>query len=78
DGWLATGSALLCSAEGAPLARLDGEAEGDLFGEQVLAPGDLDGDGFTDLLVGAPGNHLDDVTGTSSLFLGRPPDKPDR
>jgi hypothetical protein len=73
---LPAGNAVLCSADGARIAQLDGESEGDLFGEQVLAPGDLDGDGLSDLLIGAPGARFDDAVGTSSLFLGRPPEAP--
>lgn len=41
-------------ANGAPLWVFDGEAASDLFGTAVAAAGDADGDGFADLLVGAP------------------------
>jgi hypothetical protein len=35
--------------------RVEGQAEGDLFGAASSAPADLDGDGLLDLVVGAPG-----------------------
>jgi hypothetical protein len=37
------------------LRTLSGEASGDLFGTSVAGAGDVDGDSFDDLLVGAPG-----------------------
>ena len=39
-----------------PSWTLDGGAAGDRLGEVVAGPGDLDGDGFADLLVCAPGS----------------------
>jgi hypothetical protein len=39
----------------APFLRLSGEAPGDLFGWAVACPGDVNGDGYDDVLVGAPG-----------------------
>jgi len=37
-------------------AILGGEATYDYAGDEVLLPGDLDGDGYADLVVGAPGH----------------------
>jgi|GEM_PF-2730696 len=42
-----------------------GEGEFDFFGYALSAAGDVNGDGFTDFLVGAPGNAR-----TAYLFLG--------
>ncbi len=39
---------------GAPLLTLSGTAPTDYFGADVAGPGDVDGDGVPDLLVGAP------------------------
>ncbi len=39
--------------DGAVLRSLEGEASGDNFGRRVTDPGDVDGDGHADLLVGA-------------------------
>jgi hypothetical protein len=53
------------SAGGAVLGRVLAPDEGTGFGT-AMAPVDFNGDGFTDLLVGAPGS----VPGQVSLFLG--------
>jgi FG-GAP repeat len=52
---------------GEPIAAGDGFAT-------VLATGDVDGDGYADLLVGAPGKAYGTATGagTAYLFRGRP------
>lgn len=44
---------VLSGVDGGILARFDGELAGQEFGEQLAAPGDLDGDGLADLLVGS-------------------------
>lgn len=36
------------------LASVEGLARGDVFGAELLAPGDLDGDGVPDLIINAP------------------------
>ncbi len=41
-------------ATGAQLLRLDGPASNDALGSSVAGAGDVDGDGFDDLIVGAP------------------------
>ena len=71
----ASGSASLSTAR----AKLTGEYEYDYAGYAVAGPGDVDGDGFDDLLIGAPYDDdeassagaaylvLGPVSGTSSL-----------
>jgi hypothetical protein len=49
-----------------PALRISGEEEGDRFGETV-AFGDVDGDGFDDLLVGAP-HHNPDPNNSDAAF----------
>lgn len=50
-----TGAVYLVSGkDGAILDRIDGEGDGDRFGEAVAAIEDLSGDGLRDLIVGAP------------------------
>ncbi|MCB9683044.1 MAG: FG-GAP repeat protein [Alphaproteobacteria bacterium] len=50
-----------------PGARLSGRTRGGLFGTAVSTAGDLDGDGYDDLLVGAPGES----GSTGAGFAGR-------
>ncbi|PYQ22601.1 MAG: hypothetical protein DMF81_11625, partial [Acidobacteria bacterium] len=72
------GRIVVFTAEGRPLSIRAGEAAADLFGTQVLLPGDLDGDGLCDLLVGAPGATSEEGVGTSTLFrsVAPPPQEP--
>lgn len=43
--------------DGRVLLTLHGEAKGDRFGEHVSSVGDIDRDGYADVIVGAPGNN---------------------
>ncbi|HEV2105605.1 MAG TPA: integrin alpha [Candidatus Eisenbacteria bacterium] len=58
-----------------PDAVWSGAAAGDFFGSAVAGPGDVDGDGLDDALVGAPGANvgagIDD--GRAYVFLGHAP-----
>jgi hypothetical protein len=63
----AGGSALASAEAGDAQAILAAEGPGDLFG-YALATGDVDGDGLSDLLTGAPRYG---VSGRAYLFLGR-------
>ena len=50
---------------------IEGRAAGDRFARGLSSPGDLDGDGFGDLLVGAPyGDLASSNAGEVYLFLG--------
>jgi FG-GAP repeat protein len=54
--------------DGTPSLTLEGEGSGDLFGASVASVGDVDGDGFGDLVVGAPGRGAG--AGSAYLFRG--------
>jgi len=52
-------------------AVMIGEHEGDMAGRSVAGAGDVDGDGFDDLLIGAPGNDAGALdAGAAYLLLG--------
>ncbi|RMH02382.1 MAG: hypothetical protein D6702_08990, partial [Planctomycetota bacterium] len=65
-------AAVRSGADGSLLLALSGLVAGDRFGSAVASPGDLDGDGVPDLLVGAPGadpaGRLE--AGTAEVFSG--------
>lgn len=42
--------------DGRVLLTMRGEAKGDNFGQHVASAGDIDGDGYADIIVGAPNN----------------------
>ena len=52
--------------------KLDGENNGDYSGCSVSAAGDINGDGYADLLIGAPWYPSDSYTGRSYVVFGGP------
>ncbi|NIN93627.1 MAG: DUF11 domain-containing protein [Anaerolineae bacterium] len=54
-------------------ASFIGEAEGDESGRRVAGAGDVNGDGYSDFLIGAARNsHVGHWSGIAHLILGRP------
>ncbi len=47
----------LSSLDGTTGLRIDGEAAGDYAGNSVAAAGDINGDGYDDLIIGGPSAH---------------------
>ena len=52
------GALCLPSIAQTQLYRFDGKAGGDALGQSVAVAGDVDGDGFDDIVAGAPGDDL--------------------
>ena len=65
-----SGDILLSSLNGANGFKLDGEASSDQSGYSVSAAGDINGDGYADLLIGAYGHASS--TGRSYVMFGGP------
>ena len=56
-------------ADGAELYKFTGDSTDDRFGFSVSGAGDVDGDGFADLLIGAPGDDPDSTSNTGSVYV---------
>ncbi len=50
--------------------RMDGAAEGDHTGRSVAGRGDINGDGYSDMVIGAP--HALDTAGAAYVVFGKP------
>ncbi|MGH8577148.1 MAG: integrin alpha [Gammaproteobacteria bacterium] len=76
-GWASAGAADfpptldLSNLDGTNGFRLDGAAAGDRSGRAVSSAGDVNGDGFTDLLIGAYGAPNGERSGASYVVFGR-------
>jgi len=69
-GLTTAGSAFVFSgADGSQLFRFDGLAGGDALGNSVSGAGDVDGDGFDDLIVGAPNASPGGISAAGSAFV---------
>ena len=62
----------LSSLDGSNGFRLDGETAYDRAGSSVSTAGDINGDGFDDLIVGAPGADSNgEISGSSYVVFGK-------
>jgi len=69
-GLNAAGSAYLYSGvNGSLLYQWDGGAAGEFFGNSVSGTGDVNGDGFADVIVGVPGASPGGLTNAGSAYL---------
>ena len=67
-----SGDLLLSSLNGANGFKLDGENNGDYSGQSVSAAGDINGDGYADLLISAYGYPMNGGKGRSYVVFGGP------
>ncbi len=67
-----SGDILLSSLNGTNGFKLDGENNGDFSGQSVSAAGDINGDGYTDILIGAPYYPAESAKGRSYVVFGGP------
>jgi hypothetical protein len=49
--------------------RIDGFRAGGLAGQNVAIAGDVNGDGYQDILIGAPGADVDGLTDTGEVYV---------
>lgn len=67
------GTLELFTLDGTNGFQIHGEFTGDVSGRSVSAAGDLNGDGFADILIGAPGADPNgDLSGASYVIFGQP------
>lgn len=69
-GYLSRGRVIIYSGvDGAPLYTLVGAAVGEKFGTSVDGAGDVNGDGYDDVIAGAPGNRVVVISGFDGSVL---------
>ncbi|HMG45938.1 MAG TPA: Ig-like domain-containing protein [Allosphingosinicella sp.] len=51
--------------------KIQGDVAGDLAGVSVSSAGDVNGDGFADIIVGAPHNAIDTESGAAYVIFGK-------
>lgn len=72
NGSLSGSVFVLSSVDGSELRRIDGANKGDSFGSDVAGPGDIDADGFDDLLAGAEFSDAGGMNnGSATAFSGQ-------
>ena len=67
-----SGDILLSSLNGTNGFKLDGENNNDYSGDSVSVAGDINGDGYVDLLIGARGYPSGSFKGRSYVVFGGP------
>src|SRR5581483_9580267 len=60
---------ILSGKDGKVLVTMSAENAGDSFGQHVAGAGDVNGDGFADVIIGAPAN--DSSRGAAYVYSGR-------
>jgi len=71
NGILSGSAWVFSGVDGSVLHRFAGDSSSDLFGECVSGAGDVNGDGFADLIVGAVGDDNNgDRSGSARVFSG--------
>ncbi len=69
DGTTDTGQIVIKSTTGATITTLEGLSAGDLAGMSVTGIGDVNHDGYEDVLVGAPGSDIAGTNGGAAYIL---------
>ena len=59
----------LSELDGSDGFRIDGESAGDLSGRSVSSAGDINGDGYNDIIIGAYGADPNGVTSSGSTYV---------
>ncbi len=52
-------------------SKLVGSDVGDLYGWSLAGAGDVDGDGYADIIVGSPGGHVENYNSVPDVYVHR-------